>query len=322
MARRPRQQSPDALRQELIDLLINFERHLQQSELRDQVRELIPANHLLRDLGSSLLPEGAKLSARDRILAYLRRFPGVVIDGDELMVVAGISEYARRIRELRKEEGWPILSGLTASEMNAVFEEDKVRGENEQLLPDMLPSQYLLMEDQQDRDAAFRWNRANQIRRSAAGVRDKLLAFFRENVGKRVTSEELRYVAGDATEWARRTRELRTELGWPVVTRNTGDPSLPVGTYVLERDEQAPPHDRQIREVVRREVMRRDNWSCRWRGCGWPHGFPAQDHRFLEAHHIEHHAEGGANTTENLVTLCNLHHDETHRTGILDIEPI
>lgn len=318
MARRPRQLEPDALRRSLIELLTNFEQHLLESELRQQVRNLIPAHHLLRDLGSSLLPEGTRLSARERILAYLRRFPGVVIDGDELMIVAGISEYARRIRELRKEEGWPILSGITANEMRETFNEDRIPGENEQF-PVMLPSQYLLLEDRQDRDAAYRWNRANQIRRSDAGVREKILRYFRENVGQQITSEELRYVAGDKTEWARRTRELRTEFGWPVITRNTGDPTLPVGTYVLERDEQAPEHDRQIPEIVRREVMRRDNWSCRWDGCGWPHGFLEQDRRFLEVHHIEHHAHGGTNTAENLVTLCNLHHDEVHRTGDLHI---
>jgi HNH endonuclease. len=163
---------------------------------------------------------------------------------------------------------------------------------------------------------------ANQIRKSDAGVRDKLLRFFRANVGKPITSEELRYVAGNVSEWARRTRELRTEDGWPVVTRTSGEPSLPVGVYVLMRDEQAPAHDRHIPEIVRREVMRRDNWSCRWTGCGWPHGFPDTDHRYLEAHHIKQHAHGGENTAENLVTLCNLHHDETHRTGELKIEPI
>jgi hypothetical protein len=220
------------------------------------------------------------------------------------------------------QEGWPILSGITANEMREEMLENLLAGENDIPLPPMTPSQYLLLEDRQDLDAASRWQKANQIRRSSASVRDKILRHLRENVGQRVTSEELRYVAGDATEWARRSRELRTEFGWPVITRNTGDPSLPIGVYVLERDEQAPPHDRHIREVVRREVMRRDNWSCRWTGCGWPHGFSPQDHRFLEAHHVEHHAEGGENTPENLVTLCNLHHDEVHRTGILDIREI
>lgn len=320
MVRRSKQQEPEALRQSLIELLANFEAILSRLELRAQVRALIPANHMLRDLGSSLLQGGPGLPADKRILAYLRRFPGVVIDGDELMVVAGISEYARRVRELRVEEGWPILSGITARELRKASEEDFLEGEEP--LPVMRPDQYMLLEDLQDRDAAHRWHMANEIRRGDGSVRDKLLQYLRSNVGKRITSEELRYVAQNKTEWARRTRELRTEFGWPVITRNTGDPTLPVGTYVLERDEQAPEHDRHIREIVRREVMRRDNWSCRWRGCGWPHGFPEQDHRFLEVHHIEHHAKGGVNEAENLITLCNLHHDEAHRTGVPDIEVV
>ncbi len=314
MARRPRATDPNALRLRLIELLDNFERHLDESNLRDQVRELVPANHLLRDLGVSLLPQGDRLSARERILAYLRCFPSQVIDGDELMVVAGISEYARRLRELRVEEGWPILSGITANELRAA--EDDLVGED--AVPAMRPDQYMLTEDRQDRDAAHRWNIANQIRRSSAGARDKILRYFRANVGKHITSEELRYVA-NISDWPRRARELRTEDGWPIITRFTGDPTLPAGVYVLERDEQAPAHDRHIPEIVRREVMQRDNWSCRWRGCGWPHGFPAQDHRFLEAHHRIRHADRGPNTPENLVTLCNLHHDETHRTGVLDL---
>lgn len=317
MARRPRGNDSEALRRSLIDLLTNFEEHLRTSGLRDQVRALIPAHELLRDLGGSLLPGGPQLSARNRILAYLRRFPAQVIDSEELMIVAGISEFARRIRELRVQEGWPILSGMTARELR-----DAEEGDDGDLPPAMRPDQYFLQEDRQDRDAAHRWNMANQIRKSNAGVRDKLLRFFRANVGKHITSEELRYVAGDVSEWARRTRELRTEDGWPIITRNNGDPTLAVGVYVLARDEQAPAHDRHIPEIVRREVMRRDNWSCRWVGCGWPHGFPESDHRYLEAHHIKQHMHGGENTAENLVTLCNLHHDETHRTKKLDIVPL
>ncbi|GGF81915.1 hypothetical protein GCM10011402_38170 [Paracoccus acridae] len=317
MVRRPRAHDTDAIRLQLIELLTNFERHLAGADLRNQVRNLVPANHLLRDMGVSLLPQGNNLSARERILAYLRRFPAQVIDGDELMVVAGISEYARRLRELRVEEGWPILSGITAREMREAQAE--VSLPDEDAAPAMRPDQYMLVADRQDRDAAHRWNMANQIRRSRAGAREKILQYFRANVGKQITSEELRYVA-NISEWPRRARELRTEDGWPIVTRFTGDPTLPAGFYVLERDEQAPAHDRHIPEIVRREVMQRDNWSCRWRGCGWPHGFPPQDHRFLEAHHRIHHADRGPNTAGNLVTLCNLHHDETHRTGLLDLE--
>ncbi|MEX2578619.1 MAG: hypothetical protein WD342_06140 [Verrucomicrobiales bacterium] len=80
---------------------------------------------------------------------------------------------------------------------------------------------------------------------------EKLLV---ENVGKSVTGEELSYVA-NSTEWARRTRELRTEEGFPISTKMSGNPSLPVGVYVLEQDRQTPKHDRHIPEPVRRQAI-------------------------------------------------------------------
>jgi hypothetical protein len=49
-------------------------------------------------------------SARDRILNYFLAHPGKVIDKDELMAVAKISDWARRVRELRDEFGWQISS--------------------------------------------------------------------------------------------------------------------------------------------------------------------------------------------------------------------
>ena len=117
MARRSKKSVPETLRKQLLALITDFEFKLKDDSLREQVLALIPANHLLRDLGSSLMNDENCNSARDRILAYLLKYPGVIIHGDELMVVAGISEYARRIRELRVQFGWPVLSGITLKEM-------------------------------------------------------------------------------------------------------------------------------------------------------------------------------------------------------------
>lgn len=321
MPRRMRVGDPNRLRLELLKMLSDFEVPLETASLRDQVKALVPGNHLMRDLGGSLLPQGSSSSARERILAYLRAFSGEIIDGDELMVIAGISEYARRIRELRVELGWPILSGVAARDQRRDFEAEGALLED--LPPDMMPDQYMLQSNERDVEASSRWRLANEIRKRKGGVRGKILEFLRANVGQRVTSEELRYVAGNKSEWARRARELRTEEGWPVITRSSGDPTLPIGIYVLERDEQAPEHDRHISELVRRDVMKRDGWACRWINCGWPVGYNVSaDRRFLEAHHVEHHAKGGANIAENLVTLCNLHHDEVHRIGDLNIRPL
>jgi hypothetical protein len=43
--------------------------------------------------------------------------PALVIEGHELMVISGIGEYARRIRELRVEHGWPIISGVAPKDI-------------------------------------------------------------------------------------------------------------------------------------------------------------------------------------------------------------
>jgi hypothetical protein len=310
LARRPKQSDPETLRKKLVDLLVNFEQHLKKSDLRKQVLELVPANHLLRDLGISLLDGNDTESARDRILAYLKKNVSVVIAGDELMVVAGISEYARRIRELRVEMGWPILSGVTAREMlkNAEDEDEEELAS----IPSMKIDDYFLMSDVQDRDAAHRWNIANEIRKDRKlSVRDKLLAYFRENVGKPVSGEELRYVAGNKSEWARRTRELRTEYGWPVATKTNGHPNLPIGTYILEDDRQSPPHDRQIKDSVRRFVLQRDKYKCV--RCQWTReSADPSDPRHFEVHHVQHHAKGGNNEAENLKTYCNICHDVIH----------
>ena len=51
------------------------------------------------------------MSARDKLRAFFLANIGRVINSDELRAVSGnISEWARRIRELRNEEGYQILN--------------------------------------------------------------------------------------------------------------------------------------------------------------------------------------------------------------------
>ncbi|MGC8490358.1 MAG: HNH endonuclease [Syntrophobacteraceae bacterium] len=228
MARRSKRSIPETLRSRLVDLLTNFKGALQLEDLRQKVLSLVPAYHLLRDLGTSLTPSEAGKAARDRILFYLLKYPYVIIDGDEIMVVAGISDWPRRVRELRKELGWKIISGQVAKEM-AEQEEFSLPGID---VSTMKTDDYILTDERQDREAAFRWKTANNIRRKRTGVINKILEYMLANVGNQISGEELRYVANDKTEWARRARELRTDLGWQVVTRHTGLPDLPVGVYL------------------------------------------------------------------------------------------
>lgn len=321
MARRPRPHNdPERNLADLQGLLNDFAKELGNPELRDKVKALIPSFTRLRELGVSLMPESISMSARERILSYLKAYPLTVIDGDELMVVSGIGEWARRVRELRVQFGWQINSGATFKDMARDFAEEndaadlatlqKTIGRDPMTLR---PDQYVLLSTEEDRDAAHRWNTLNLIRKSKASVRDKLLRYMRANVGRPVLGEELRYLAGDRNEWPRRMRELRTEDGWPIATKMSGRPDLQIGTYVLELDEQAPEHDRHIPDSVRVEVLTRDGFKCQV--CHWDRTMaqPSDPRRFLELHHVVQHKDKGMNTKDNLITLCNTHHDEVHK---------
>lgn len=197
MARRSKAASNTNKQIETIKNLIQaFSDGLQQDDVRAQVRALIPSFHALRDLGAGLLPDLEPNSARHRVLAYLRKYPLTLIDGDELLVVSGISEWARRVRELRVEEGWSILTGVSIKELqgqdpallNAISTALGVDSKR------IKPDQYVLVREEQDREAAHRWNQLNEIRKiKGLGVKSKLLEYFRRNVGKPVTIEEKAY---------------------------------------------------------------------------------------------------------------------------------
>ena len=296
------------------DLLIELRKILEEFEtlsirgvLRRRVIALVPAFDTIREIGKSLVTDGLKMSARDRLLAYFLEYPRTVLHEKELAVVAGISEWARRVRELRVQFGWKIITGMTVSAM--ISSEDL--GESDFDPAELAPNNYVLIDRVQDRDAAHRWNVANEIRKNPGGSRQKILEYLRANVAKQVTGEELSYVA-QSKEWARRTRELRTEEGWPIVTRQSGNPKLPIGVYVLEEDRQAPVHDRNINDATRRQALQRDNYKCR--NCGWTYDdWNPSDPRFLELHHVIHHVRGGSNELENLKTLCNVCHDGVHK---------
>lgn len=68
----------------------------------------------------------SKSGARTKLRNYFLQNVGVVLDSDKLRAVAGISEWARRVHELRNEEG-----------MNIVTHNDR---------SDLKPGQYILLD--------------------------------------------------------------------------------------------------------------------------------------------------------------------------------
>lgn len=307
MARRTRpHMTIDQLTAEIDARLRQFQSDLPNLSLRDKVLRLVEIQYDVRCLNVSVVVgEGlSPTAAIERIRVYLTRHVGVIIDGAELEVVSGISEYARRIRQLRVEEGYRIASGASPDHFSGI---------------DLKPDQYMLPTDVVDTDMSRRWHVANRIRKMPVSVKDRLLAFLKENVAKVVTTEELAYVAKNRREFGRRTRELRTEEGYAVATRFSGRPDLSVGEYVLlSVNRIAEPHDRHIPEDVQKEVYTRDENRCRNPACRYQ--WTPADPRILELHHIVAHARRGPNTSENLLVLCNICHDDVHagRLNILD----
>jgi len=159
----------EAVRSKVEELIKNFETELRSDNLRSKVLALVPIFHGLREIGKMLIPTEYASAARDRILYYFRKYPRTIISGDELLVISGIQEYARRVRELRVQFGWVIASGVTIKEMNEA-EDTEVPGE----FVAMRPSEYVLLEAERDREAALRWNMANTIRKQQGSVRDFL----------------------------------------------------------------------------------------------------------------------------------------------------
>lgn len=58
-----------------------------------------------------------KVGARTKLRNYFLQNVGVVLDSDTLREVAGISEWARRVRELRNEEGMNIVTHNDRSDL-------------------------------------------------------------------------------------------------------------------------------------------------------------------------------------------------------------
>jgi len=296
-------------RNRIVDLLMSFDT-APDADLRKQVLSLIPIWDEMNSMGCALLPVTVRHAARERLLQYFQHYPFQVLSQKELSIVAGISEWARRVRELRIEHGWTIVSVKTAMDMIETGDF------NPALCSDLTKAKlndYIMISTKQDREAAYRWKVANDIRKENIGTKARILEFLRMNAGSPVSGEELRYVARNATEWARRVRELRSEDGWIVSTYWNGRPELQSGFYLLEEDRQLPSHDRKIPDTLRGEVLARDNYRCQ--DCGWTRKqWNPDDPRHLELHHIEHHFDGGTNSKNNLLTLCNICHDVRHST--------
>ncbi|HEX5593593.1 MAG TPA: HNH endonuclease signature motif containing protein [Solirubrobacterales bacterium] len=236
--------------------------------------------------------------AKTRILSYLLKRVGQEVAGEELAEVSGIQEWARRVRELRVQDGYEI------SELGS--------------------STYRLEAAIPDEQRAAIWKRANVIRRQQGSGMERIAALLDASVGEVVTREQIDYV-GKISEGSRRVRELRDEHGWPIDS-HVDDPTLGPGEYRLTSNDpkdRREPLQRLYPEGLRQKVFERDSYTCQACGRDRQKAEAAGDSRFyLEVHHKVAVADDLAemppaerNKIDNLITLC--HRDHLEQTAQL-----
>ena len=144
-------------------------------------------------------------------------------------------------------------------------------------------------------------------RASSKGARAKLRKYFLANIGRVMDGDELRPVAGNISEWARRVRELRTEEGYQILTHNDRADLKP-GQYLLETAKPEPAFERAISKETRALVLDRNGFTCQMCGAvaGEPHPYDSTHRTRLHLGHVIDKSAGGTDDASNLRAICSL----------------
>ena len=139
------------------------------------------------------------------------------------------------------------------------------------------------------------------------GARGKLRAHFLANIGRVMDADELRVVAENQSEWARRVRELRTEEGYLILTHNDRS-NLKPGQYLLETPKPQPAFERAISKETRAYVLDRNGFTCQMCGAvaGEPHAYDTTRKTRLHLGHIIDKSMGGTDDPSNLRAICSV----------------
>ena len=143
--------------------------------------------------------------------------------------------------------------------------------------------------------------------KNSQGARAMLRAHFLANLGRIMASDELRQVAGNISEWARRVRELRTEEGYQILTHNDRSELKP-GDYLLENPKPQPAFERAVSKETRAFVLDRNGFTCQQCGAvaGEPHPYDPSRKTRLHIGHVIDKSLGGTDDPSNLRALCSI----------------
>lgn len=139
------------------------------------------------------------------------------------------------------------------------------------------------------------------------GARGKLRAHFLANIGRVMDSGELRAIADNQSEWARRVRELRAEEGFLILAHHDRSELKP-GQYLLETPKPQPAFERSISKETRAFVLDRNGFTCQMCGAvaGEPHPYDSTRKTRLHIGHIIDKSIGGTDDPSNLRAICSV----------------
>ena len=135
----------------------------------------------------------------------------------------------------------------------------------------------------------------------------RVLNFLLANIGKIVTSDQIRKAA-NASEWARRLRELRDQAGYQILSHKDRADLKP-GQYILVSSKPQPNYifdGSGISKETRAFVLERNGYTCQSCGLGASDLDPFHPDRKvrLTMGHIIDKSKGGGDTVNNLRAIC------------------
>ena len=137
------------------------------------------------------------------------------------------------------------------------------------------------------------------------GSKQRILDFLLKNAGRVIHKDEIRRASGNASEWARRLRELRDEEGYQILSHRDRADMKP-GEYLLETTKRKPVFARTISKETRAFVLERNGYTCQM--CGMAAGDDDPFHMGrtvrLTMGHIVDKSKGGDDSPSNLRAVC------------------
>ena len=134
-----------------------------------------------------------------------------------------------------------------------------------------------------------------------------IMEYLRAHVGEVIHNSKLFEASGNQSEYTRRIREIRGELGWAIETHHDVD-DLKQDEYRLAElpPEVLPPNfQRNVSQKLRALALDRNGFTCQM--CGAAAGDKDNKGRTVHLHvgHIVSKEEGGKDELANLRALCS-----------------